>query len=79
MHRYHFTNEIYGTKSILSVIDFRVFNKMRSNTYCINSLSCCNKSTVYDLGDREHHYELPTWQFSFFQNSFVKRCVYNYK
>ena len=42
-------------------MDFRLFfNKMRSDTHCINSLLPCSKSTVYGLRDKERHYELPT-------------------
>jgi len=39
----------------------KLFNKMRSDTHCINSLLPCNKTNVYGLRDREHHFELPPW------------------
>jgi len=79
MHRYRFASEIYDIKTILSDMDLRFFSKMRNDTRCINSLLPCNNSTVYGLRAREHHFELPPWNLSFFRNSFVMRCVYNYK
>jgi len=63
MHRYRFTSEIYDIEAILSDMNFKLFNKMRSDTHCINSLLPCNKTTVYGLRDREHHFELPPWHF----------------
>jgi len=65
MHQYmqfHWNpSELYVIEAILSDMDFKLFNKMRSDTHCINSLLPCNKTNVYGLRDREHHFELPPW------------------
>jgi len=58
MHKYY----IYDIDSMLSDMDLKLVNKMCNNTHCINTLLPSTKSRVYSLRDRDHHFELPTWQ-----------------
>jgi len=79
VYKYRFISDTYDIDSMLSDIDTKLFKKMRNGYHCINFLLPSNKSSVYDLRERMHDYELPTWQSNIFRNSFVVRCLYRFK
>ena len=47
--------------------------------HCINYLLPEVKTSDYSLRKRDYHYELPSWHYSLFRNSFVIRCLFKFK
>jgi len=37
------------------------------------------KTSDYSLRKRDHNFELPSWHYSLFTNSFVIRCLFKFK
>jgi len=46
--------------------------------HCINYLLPEVKTSDYSLRERGHHYELPSWHYNLFRNSFVIRCLFKF-
>jgi len=75
MYKYRFVGDMCDIDSVLSDMDLKLLNNTHNRT--TNSLLPSIKSSVCALGDREHHFELPTRQSSLFRNSFVVvQCLY---
>jgi len=59
--------------------DAKLFSSMCKVHHCINYLLPEVKTSDYSLRKRDYHYELPSWHYSLFRNSFVIRCLFKFK
>jgi len=81
MHRYGYVSAVYSIDDMisLSAADIKLFLSMCKVHHCINHLLPEVKASDYLLRKRDHHYELPSWHYNFFRNSFVVRCLFRFK
>jgi len=75
MHRYGYVTVVYNIDDLICAVDAKLFSSMCKVHHCINYLLPKVKTSDYSLRKRDHHYELPSWQYSLFRNSFVIHCL----
>ena len=78
MHRYVYVSAVFNIDDMISAADTKLFSSMCKVHHCINYLSTEVKTSDYSLRERDHHYELPSWHYSLFRNSFVIRCLFKF-
>ena len=75
MHRYGYVTVVYNIDDLICAVDAKLFSSMCKVHHCINYLLPKVKTSDYSLRKRDHHYELPSWHYSLFRNSFVIHCL----
>ena len=79
MHRYGYVTVVYNIDDLICAVDAKLFSSMCKVHHCINYLLPEVKTSDYSLRKRDHNFELPSWHYSLFRNSFVIRCLFKFK
>ena len=66
---------VFNIDDMICAADTKLFSSMCKVHHCINYLSPEVKISDYE---RDDHYELPSWHYNLFRNSFVIRCLFKF-
>ena len=78
MHRYGYASAVFNIDDMICAADTKLFSSMCKVRHSINYLLPEIKTSDYSLSERDHHYELPSWHYNLFRNSFVIGCLFKF-
>ena len=71
----------FDNEEIINSADRKLFSQITQTRHCLHHLlpPKTSKHCCYSIRKRQHYYQLPHVEYSQYKNSFITRCLFNFR